>query len=46
MKTPEDKTSEDNWVDVIPHRKDVLIEDIEIFKDYLVVSERENGLNK
>jgi oligopeptidase B len=40
MKTPETKTSKENWTDLIPHRKDVLIEDIEIFKDYLVVSER------
>ncbi len=46
MKTPEDKTSIENWVDVIPHRKDVLLEDIEIFKDYLVLSERKNGLTQ
>ena len=45
MKTPEDKTSKENWVDVIEHREDVLLEDIDIFKDYLVVSERFNGLN-
>jgi oligopeptidase B len=45
MKTPETATSKENWTDLIPHRKDVLIEDIEIFKDYLVVSERSNGLN-
>ena len=32
MKTPEDKTSKDNWVDEIAHRDDVLLEDIEIFK--------------
>ena len=35
----------ENWVDVIPHREDVLVEDIEIFKNYLVVNERKNGLN-
>ncbi len=46
MKTPENATSKDNWKDLIPHRKDVLVEDIEIFKDYLVVSERQNGLSK
>ncbi|MBN8642047.1 MAG: S9 family peptidase [Flavobacteriales bacterium] len=46
MKTPEDKTSMENWVDLIPHREDVLLEDIDVFKDYLVVSERSNGLNK
>ena len=46
MKTPEDKTSKDNWIDEIPHREDVLLEDIDIFRDYLVVSERSEGLNK
>lgn len=35
-----------NWEEVIAHRKDVLIENIDIFKDYLVVSERSNGLNE
>lgn len=46
MVTPENKTGKENWKDLIPHRKDVLIEDIEIFKDYLVISERADGLNK
>ena len=45
MKTPESATSKENWADVIAHREDVLLEDIDIFKDYLVVSERFNGLN-
>ncbi|GAA4808071.1 S9 family peptidase [Litoribaculum gwangyangense] len=44
-KTNEKATEVNNWKDLIPHRKEVLIEDIEIFKDYLVVNERENGLN-
>ncbi|MFC4818193.1 MULTISPECIES: S9 family peptidase [unclassified Flavobacterium] len=46
MKTPETATDKDNWKDVISHREDVLLEDIEIFKDYLVVEERDNGLTK
>lgn len=46
QKTNENATEKEHWIDVIPHRKDVLLEDIEIFKEYLVVSERENGLNK
>ena len=45
MKTPENATAKDNWKDVISHRKDVLLEDIEIFRNYLVVEERSNGLN-
>ena len=46
MKSPESNTSLEHWVDVIPHRADVLLEDIEIFKEYLVVEERANGLNR
>lgn len=46
MKTPVNNTSKENWVDVIPHREDTLIEDISIFKDYLVLEERNNGLSK
>jgi oligopeptidase B len=46
MKCSEKATAKENWVDVIPHRRDFLVEDIEIFKNYLVVSERHNGLNK
>jgi oligopeptidase B len=45
-KTPDSHTQKEYWVDVIPHRESVLLEDIEIFKDFLVISERENGLNQ
>ncbi|GAA3606663.1 S9 family peptidase [Flavivirga amylovorans] len=45
LKTKETKTQKENWEEVIPHRETVLLEDIEIFKDYLVLNERENGLN-
>ncbi|RTY94892.1 S9 family peptidase [Flavobacterium sp. GT3R68] len=46
MKTSIEATSKENWVEVIGHREDVLLEDIEIFRDFLVVEERTNGLNK
>ena len=46
MKTPEDKTTIENWTDEIKHRKDTFIEDFSIFKDYLVLEERHNGLGK
>ena len=46
MKTPESNTRIENWTEVIPHRKDVLLEDIEIFSNFLVISERTNGLNQ
>ena len=43
METPETKTSKANWKEKIAHRKDTMISDIEIFKDYLVVSEQANA---
>ena len=44
VKTPVSSSSKENWTEVIAHRKDVFIEGIELFKNYLVVEERENGL--
>ncbi len=46
MQVSEENTSKKYWKDLIPHRNDVLLEDVDIFKDYLVISERHNGLNK
>ncbi|MDQ7918479.1 S9 family peptidase [Mesonia sp. MT50] len=45
MKTPIDALGKENWTEVLAHREEVLLEDIDIFKEYLVVSERSNGLN-
>lgn len=44
VETPLDKTAKENWKCFIPHRNDVLIEGIDEFKEFLVVSERKNGL--
>lgn len=44
MKTPVDKPGKANWVDVIPHRADTYLEGFEIFKEFLVLEERTNGL--
>ena len=46
MKTSEDKTEKENWKEFIAHREDVMLEGLEIFKNYFVLEERENGLNK
>ncbi len=45
METSIKKTNDTKlWKEIIPHRKDVYLEDTEIFKDFLVVTERKNGL--
>lgn len=44
MECPEGKTGKENWKEVIAHRDDVLLEDVDLFKDHMVISERELGL--
>ncbi|OWR14300.1 S9 family peptidase [Chryseobacterium sp. VAUSW3] len=46
METPINKTGVENWKDLIPHRKDVLMQGIDEFKNFLVFSERQNGLSQ
>ena len=46
VRTAEDKTEKENWEVIVPHRKDVLVEDITLYTDYLIVTERSNGLNR
>jgi oligopeptidase B len=44
MKCPESKTAMTYWKEIIPNRRNVLVEEIETFKDFLVITERKNGL--
>lgn len=46
VKAPIKNPVQDNWETVIPHREAVLLEDVEIFKDFYVVTERTNGLSQ
>jgi oligopeptidase B len=44
METPVSKTNQENWKEVIAHRSDVMLSGVEVFTNYIVVSERKNGL--
>ena len=46
MVTNENHTTKETWQEVIPHRSDVFLEDIEIFKDFMVLSERIKGITQ
>jgi len=46
VKTPVNKTEKENWVEVIPNRSDIFLEDFEILKNFLVVSERKEGITQ
>ena len=39
-----DHAHKERWTEVIPHREEVLLEDVDLFRDHLVVSERREGL--
>ena len=44
METPVSNTLKSAWKEVIPHRDTVLLENFELFRDYMVLDERINGL--
>lgn len=45
METPVGSKSKSQWKELIPHRKNVLLQNFELFDDYLVLDERRDGLN-
>jgi oligopeptidase B len=45
METSLDATGKDHWRELIPHREDVFISNYDVFDDFLVVTERKEGLN-
>ena len=44
MECPLNNTNYNQWKDIVPHRADVLVQSIEAFKDFVVITERKNGL--
>ena len=44
VKAPVRSPGTEQWRDVVPHRDDVFLERFELFRDYLVVEERRDGL--
>jgi oligopeptidase B len=46
MECPLNQTSASSWKEVIPVRKDVLLQGVEEFKDFIVINERKDGLVK
>ncbi|MBI3163842.1 MAG: S9 family peptidase [Chloroflexi bacterium] len=46
VKTPISAAGIENWQDVLPHRADVLLENIDAFENHIVLHERKNGLKQ
>jgi oligopeptidase B len=34
----------ENWTEVVPHREDVMLTDVNVFRDFVALGERESGL--
>jgi oligopeptidase B len=46
LTTPVDAIAPENWVEFIPARDDVKVDDLDLFTDHLVVHERREGLQQ
>ena len=46
MRTAVSTPAQEHWEPFLAHRSEVLLQDLELFKDYWVVSEREQGLTR
>jgi oligopeptidase B len=46
VEAPVAAPARDNWRDILPHRPDTLVENVNAFRDYLVVVERRDGLRR
>jgi oligopeptidase B len=42
----EDKTGESSWKELVAHRQDVLVSGFELFKNFIAINERKNGLTQ
>ncbi len=46
VKAPVDNPGMEQWEEIIPHRKDVLLDDFDVFQNYLVLNERLKGITE
>lgn len=46
MKCPLHSTNSRFWKQIIPNRKDILLEDIEVFDKFIILNERQKGLSQ
>ncbi|HEY5564678.1 MAG TPA: S9 family peptidase [Rhodothermia bacterium] len=44
MQTPVNLTRREHWMELIPHRPEILLQGFEVFEEFVVLSERDNGL--
>jgi len=46
MEAPVSAPGRNNWREVVPHRQGILLQKVAAFRDFIVLSERENAVNR
>lgn len=46
MSATPDRPAQSDWIEIIPHQPDVLLEDMGLFDDYLVIQQRVSGISQ
>jgi oligopeptidase B len=46
LETPVNNTAPANWKEILPHREDALLSGMDVFEDFLALSERKDGLQQ
>ncbi len=46
LRVPVDRPGRENWEEVVPHRPETFLEDFELFRNHLVLEERQDGLTR
>ncbi len=46
MVCPEENTGKNAWKETVPHREDTLLEDLEVFREFIALSERRQGITQ
>jgi len=41
---PVDAPGRENWIEQIPHREGIMLEDVDLFRNFFIACDRENGL--
>lgn len=46
MKVAENDRNIENWEEILPHREDVLVENVEFFHEFILLAERKEGISR
>ncbi len=44
MEAPKTSRTKEEWKEIVPHSAEIFLEDIDVYKNFVVISQRQNGL--